>query len=1147
MRFLELDLLRYGALTDRRLAFRPDARLHVVYGPNEAGKSSILSGIADLLFGFPQRRAYDFLHDAADLRVGALIERRDGQRLAFRRRRGTKNTLLSADDDAAPLPSDVLLPFVGRIDRGMFTRAFGLDSEGLVKGGEAMLEDGGELGATLFAAASGLSGLADLRKSLDGEAEGIFARTRAGHRTLYQALDRYEQARRAERDGELKARDWEELVEATAAIETELAGIRQAREDNARAVRRLERLSRLRPLLLALDEAESANEAFAGLPPAEPGFADVLEASLDAAAAARAQVEALAGEIAAARAELAGRSVDEALVAAAAEVTALFAQKGDYQSKRRDQPAIARERDEYVHRLEHHYQRLGRPPEPSGQEVLPPDAALAALQDLVARGRGLDQRLAALEHERAEEEEQAQALDRDLPAQGLIDPRPWRAQFAALEPDLAGLARVAELETRQAQLQRRFAEAAARLDPPLPDPQGVDRADLPGEAALRRHAERLESLGEGLRSAREARAGLARRLAETAGALAETEARGKPVTPEAIAAIRAERDAILADLAAGPATAQRFAALASAIAAADGLADQAWRDAERIARHLQLRQLLEQDQRAADELDARIAGLEAEHEAAQEAFTALFAAAGITPSPPSAMIAWLPAVEALLALRAEIAELGGARCSLERAAETLRPALLSIGEAAGFAAPALPVPALARGVRARLDELAAAWADRQGLRGRREAAAQRLERLAGALEACHADRAAWQEDFAAQLRILGLPATLGLVEAEAALQVLGAIPDLIDQRDNRARRVAGMERDIAAFETAAARLCERLAPELAALSPAAAVDALQERTQAALTAQSLRRQAEARIAELSARLLAAEKTLSACTADAEGLAARLGTDGDLRAQIAAIRARDEAAMRLREARARLLQQAEGEDEAAVRAGLADCDPEQLAFQLEDLAREAEALGAENDRLYAELGQKRHERARYEAGMGAELAAFERQAAAAEIQAEARRYAVLKIAATLLGTAMDRHREAQADPMLLRAGSLFAALTDGAFSALRQDFDDGDKPRLLAVRTGGAPVAVEGLSDGTRDQLYLALRLAYLEDYAAEAEAMPLIADDLFQTFDDRRAAAGLRTLAATAGHFQTILFTHQASIVDIARRELGAEADIILL
>jgi uncharacterized protein YhaN len=94
---------------------------------------------------------------------------------------------------------------------------------------------------------------------------------------------------------------------------------------------------------------------------------------------------------------------------------------------------------------------------------------------------------------------------------------------------------------------------------------------------------------------------------------------------------------------------------------------------------------------------------------------------------------------------------------------------------------------------------------------------------------------------------------------------------------------------------------------------------------------------------------------------------------------------------------------------------------------------------------------------------------------------------------------------------------------------------------------GEHVPLEGLSEGTRDQLYLALRLAFLEDYSARNEPAPLIVDDIFQTFDDERASAGLKVLAGTAERFQTVLFTHEMSLVEIARREIGRDLDLIQL
>jgi recombinational DNA repair ATPase RecF len=67
--------------------------------------------------------------------------------------------------------------------------------------------------------------------------------------------------------------------------------------------------------------------------------------------------------------------------------------------------------------------------------------------------------------------------------------------------------------------------------------------------------------------------------------------------------------------------------------------------------------------------------------------------------------------------------------------------------------------------------------------------------------------------------------------------------------------------------------------------------------------------------------------------------------------------------------------------------------------------------------------------------------------------------------------------------------------------------------VLIGRRGRDEVPVEGMSDGTRDQLYLALRIAALEQQFRANGPMPVVADDLLINFDDRRAAAALRVLA----------------------------------
>ena len=101
MRLEKLELERFGPFVGQSLTLRPDAKLHVVYGANEAGKSCALAAVTDLLFGIERQTRYDFLHDQRELRIGAIIADRTGHRLRFRRRKGNRNTLLDLDTNAA--------------------------------------------------------------------------------------------------------------------------------------------------------------------------------------------------------------------------------------------------------------------------------------------------------------------------------------------------------------------------------------------------------------------------------------------------------------------------------------------------------------------------------------------------------------------------------------------------------------------------------------------------------------------------------------------------------------------------------------------------------------------------------------------------------------------------------------------------------------------------------------------------------------------------------------------------------------------------------------------------------------------------------------------------------------------------------------
>jgi uncharacterized protein YhaN len=123
-------------------------------------------------------------------------------------------------------------------------------------------------------------------------------------------------------------------------------------------------------------------------------------------------------------------------------------------------------------------------------------------------------------------------------------------------------------------------------------------------------------------------------------------------------------------------------------------------------------------------------------------------------------------------------------------------------------------------------------------------------------------------------------------------------------------------------------------------------------------------------------------------------------------------------------------------------------------------------------------------------------------------------------------------------MVESASRYFSLMTGGRYVRLVADEDDM-RPVLRAERAGGGRIGVEAMSDGTSDQLYLALRLAALEQRRASHPEMPLLLDDVLVTSDDERAGNVLRALSRFAEGGQVMLFTHHGHLIDVARRALG--------
>ncbi|UVI27958.1 AAA family ATPase [Paenibacillus spongiae] len=159
---------------------------------------------------------------------------------------------------------------------------------------------------------------------------------------------------------------------------------------------------------------------------------------------------------------------------------------------------------------------------------------------------------------------------------------------------------------------------------------------------------------------------------------------------------------------------------------------------------------------------------------------------------------------------------------------------------------------------------------------------------------------------------------------------------------------------------------------------------------------------------------------------------------------------------------------------------------------------------------------------------------ERESAAAALEELVSRYAVLSLGLTMINRTK-RVMEEQRQPAVLRDASRFMAMLSNG------------KYKRIAVPEGMETIRVETadnrivdsmhLSRGTAEQLYLSMRFALADEAAASVE-LPMILDDLFVNFDASRLEAAIELLREISGRRQLVLLTCHDHVRDLCMSRL---------
>jgi uncharacterized protein YhaN len=1147
IRIARLDLERWGHFEGRSLSFGPAGRLHLLFGANEAGKSTTRRALAALLFGVPERTTDTFGRPGADLRVGALLEL-DGTPVEVLRRKGRKNTLLDAGGEILdPAPLDRALGGLsGEVHAGLFE----ITHDSLVAGGHELLAGRGAVGESLFAAAAGTSRLHALLRRLEDDADALF--TPLGRKKdLNLLLALHAEAVRTLRDAALRPPQHEALARALEGLEAAYARAGDELDAVERERARLERLRGALPLAALratrAEELEALGEVAAlsaDAPARRSAAQERREAARTRGAAAERDLERRRGRFAA-------LAVDEALLPFATELEDLHAQGTAVAQDAARREDLAAQRTALAPRLEELLGSLapalgGR----SLRELALGEDARARLEDCLQARAGVQQARGAAGEALAEA---ARAVQRARLAAAGAPARIDDGALAAALRAARGAGPVDE-DAARARAEQRGAlaeaeQAAAQLRPAVDGAAALAALPVPDSATVQRLLGAVleaEQIASGLAIEAEGIADRVRVLERQRDRLA---AEAPVLDAAALAVARAARAeswvAVRAALGSGAGAADA-AALAGAheraTAAADDVADARLQRAEDVARLADVQRELTVLAEDAEELGHRRERHGNAVERATAAWSSAWSAAGACAPAPVDAGRWLATRDAVLAHVATAA----------RAAERAETAEALRAHHAGALGSALADEAMQDAAELSLSgliELADARLD--ALRGDAERAGRAAEAVARtaaeheeaevALARAEAALTSWQEQWGALRAGCGLAATL---EPDGALGALRAIEQATRDQERLDALAADLDAIDArrhAFEGAIGELVAATAPDLAAQPATAAAAVLHRRATEARAAAAERDALAAELAVLEAEHGEAAAIVAEAGEELAALRAAAGAQDD-----ADLLRREDASARATELRAEIaaldgdLARAGGAAAAEVAAAVAELDADAVPARVEELEAQAVALRAERDEAGEALTRARDELARLERSEEAAQAAQAKASLEAQIEELAERYARARLAQRVLRDAIARYRSAHEGPLLARANALFPALTCERFARLETDVDERDEDVLIAITADGSRRRVQELSDGTREQLFLALRLAAIERHVATAEAVPVLFDDVLLESDDDRARRILAALAELAQQTQVIVLTHHRHLVEIARATLPA-------
>lgn len=1174
MRIQSLHLLAFGSFTDKLIDLSAGKEgLHIVYGANESGKSTALRALKQALYGIPAKSTDDFLHSYPDMKIGLTLKHTDGTVIKILRRKGNTKTLRNLDNESELVQESSLQQFIGNTGASMFEAMFGINHAGLVTGGQSLVNGSGEIGELLFSAGSGIADLRKIEEKLCKDYEELFTKT-ATNRTINKALSELAEQKRKLKDAELPSAEWEKHDQ-----ELRLAQKQKLEIDQSILLldRQIVKLRRVKDALPLIAERNVCQEALAPMIQATllpEDFQEISRKLLDDFLSARRTKGQATDKIAKLEEDIRSIHIPDGLLELSSVIDSLVDDAGSHKKAIVDRTGLVTDVSERQDKAKLCLKTLGLSDNLTKvEEYRLKVRDRTRIIELANEHSGVTQATKTSKKEREGLEAKIKSAHDRLasmtePAypESLIRTLRKIEQHGQLEE---------KLRTESFKLERYLKEFVIelkklnlpdnnRLNDSLPVSDIIsafERISVPSPEVQEHFRRELQQLFDERKANKSRTEDQKSELQKCNSLLTQAETEMMVPSESDLSALRTRReqgwklilrswkngespeDEIKRYLAESESATGLQEAYEKSVSGADNIADRLRREAERVANKANLVSQKIQRESQLAELEAEKAELDATRTLLLKQWQESWDKSGYKPANISEADAWFDQYKTVENLSVNLKDLDFSVRDLNSLIRSLRETLSeSLNEHSN------PIQTTDHSL-SQLIDLAHSMIDQLSERRKSYEQLQREIQVLDVDVAAIKERekaddavfASWCKNWETALKPLTLTAETSPREVISFVNELEELFKHIDEARDCQRRIDAIDRDSDKFKTDVHDLVSRVAQDLLQHPPLQAVAELKSRLIST-------KESKSRLAVIKKQLDEEKNLLENSGKEIERLSDELNIlckEADVQVPEELIRAAQNSNLRRKlEAEINTInrQLARLCPEETVDSFVKDCfsiNRDTIDSDLAELTHKRSSLTTTQEALILAIGKETKTLEDMNGNANAADIADRIQELQSHIGSTAEQYARLKLASAVLKQAIERYREKNQSPILKRASNIFSDLTLGSFSGLLEDLSSDGQAVLRGIRANSkSTVDLSGMSEGTCDQLFLALRLASLSLFIEQEEPIPLVLDDILVNFDDERSAATLKVLSTLSKTTQIILFTHHAHMLELAKKSL---------